>query len=168
VSEDRLWAPWRMEYIAGPKPEECIFCAKPAAGDDADTLIVRRGERCFVILNAYPYTNGHVMIAPYDHVPSLDDLDEATSAELTALTQESLRALRAAYGPDGFNIGINLGNVAGAGVEDHVHQHVVPRWGGDTNFMPAIGATRVLPQSLADSYEQLREAFASLGAGTAR
>jgi ATP adenylyltransferase len=109
-----------------------------------------------------------VMIAPYEHLPSLDDLDEATSAELTALTQESLRALRAAYGPDGFNIGINLGNVAGAGVEDHVHQHVVPRWGGDTNFMPAIGATRVLPQSLADSYEQLREAFAGLGAGTAR
>jgi len=156
-----------MEYIVGPKADECIFCSKPAAGDDASTYVVRRGERCFVMLNAFPYTNGHVMIAPYEHVGSLADLEPATAAELTALTQESLRAVTEAYGPDGFNIGVNQGKVAGAGVEHHVHQHVVPRWDGDTNFMPVIGDARVLPQSLADSYEQLREAFDRVKAGTA-
>ena len=167
MAEDRLWAPWRMEYIAGEKPEECIFCGRAAAGDDPANLIVRRGERCFVILNAFPYTNGHVMIAPYEHLASLEDLDEAIAAELMALTRESLRAVREAYGPDGFNVGINQGAAAGAGVEDHVHQHVVPRWGGDTNFMPVVGDTRVLPQSLEESYDQLREAFAAVAGGAA-
>jgi ATP adenylyltransferase len=161
VPEERLWAPWRLDYIKGPKPDECIFCAGHGAGDDERSLVVRRGERCFVMLNAYPYANGHVMVAPYDHVPSVEDLEEPVLAELMALTQEAVRALREAYGPDGFNIGINQGKVAGAGVEDHVHQHVVPRWGGDTNFMPVIGSTRVLPQSLTDAYATLREAFAA-------
>jgi ATP adenylyltransferase len=165
VAEDRLWAPWRMEYIAGPKPEECIFCARPAdADDDAGKLIVRRGECCFVILNAFPYTNGHVMIAPYEHVAALEDLGDAAAAELMSLTRESLRAVRSAYRPDGFNVGVNQGSAAGAGVEGHVHQHVVPRWGGDTNFMPVVGDTRVLPQSLGESYKRLREAFAGTGA----
>ena len=168
MSEERLWAPWRMEYIAAPKPDECIFCTRAAAGDDRESLIVRRGERCFVMLNAFPYTNGHVMVAPYEHVPSLLDLDWPTAAELMALTQESMRAIGDAYRPDGFNVGVNQGKVGGAGVEDHVHQHVVPRWGGDTNFMPVVGGVRVLPQSLSDSYDALREAFAALAAGSPR
>jgi ATP adenylyltransferase len=159
VAEQRLWAPWRLEYIKGEKPDECIFCAKPAAGDDRGSLILARGERCFVMLNAFPYNNGHLMVAPYEHVPSLEQLDEPALLELMQLTRRSLGALRQAYSPEGFNIGVNQGNVAGAGVEDHVHQHVVPRWGGDTNFMPVIGDTRVLPQSLDDSWATLSELF---------
>jgi ATP adenylyltransferase len=155
VTDQRLWAPWRLEYIKGPKPDECIFCAKPAAGDDAANYIVARAEHCFAILNAYPYNNGHLMVAPYEHLPSIEELADPVALDLVHLTQRSLSALREAYGPEGFNVGINQGKVAGAGVEDHVHLHVVPRWGADTNFMPVIGSTRVLPQSLDDSYQAL-------------
>jgi ATP adenylyltransferase len=158
---ERLWAPWRLEYIKGPKDDECIFCAKPAEGDDRASYIVRRGEHCFTILNAYPYNNGHLMVAPYRHVPSIEELDEEALLELMTMARESLGALRQVYGPEGFNLGINQGKVAGAGVEHHVHLHVVPRWGADTNFMPVIGDTRVLPQSLADSYDALTEAYAA-------
>ncbi len=142
------------------KKSECIFCTKPASSDD-EGLIVHRGDRCFVILNAYPYTNGHVMVAPFDHIARLQDLDEPTAAELMALTQRCLRALESAYGPQGYNLGANLGAVAGAGVEDHLHMHVVPRWRGDTNFMPVVGDTRVLPEELGDSLRRLREAFST-------
>ena len=159
MSEQRLWAPWRMEYIEGPKPDECIFCAKPASGDDEAAHIVHRGDRCFVMLNTYPYNNGHLMISPYEHVGSIEGLDEPTLLELMQLAQGALAALREVYGPEGFNLGINQGKVAGAGVEDHAHLHIVPRWGADTNFMPVIGSTRVLPQSLADSYAALRKAL---------
>jgi ATP adenylyltransferase len=155
VGEQRLWAPWRMEYIEAPKPEECIFCAAAESDDDAEHYVVARGEHCFVMLNAYPYTSGHMMIAPYDHVDSLEQLDDETLLELMTLTRTALVVLRDAYGPEGFNIGLNQGKVAGAGVEDHVHQHVVPRWAGDTNFMPVVGDVRVLPQSLADSQRTL-------------
>ena len=156
-----MWAPWRLDYIEGPKPDGCIFCMKPADGDDENTYILHRAERCFVILNAFPYNNGHVMVAPFRHVPSIEQLEAGELAELMGLAQRVLAALRTAYGPEGFNLGINQGKVAGAGVEDHVHLHVVPRWGGDTNFMPVISSTRVLPQSLAASYAKLREAFAA-------
>jgi ATP adenylyltransferase len=159
----RLWAPWRLEYIKGNKADECIFCAKPAL-DDAAGLIVRRGERCFVMLNAFPYTSGHVMVAPYEHTADLTGLDEATSLELMALTQASLRALAEAYGPDGYNVGANLGTVAGAGIADHVHVHVVPRWEGDTNFMPVLGDVRVLPESLEDTHRRLKDAFVKIQA----
>jgi ATP adenylyltransferase len=159
VAEQRLWAPWRLEYIKGPKPDECIFCSKPALGDDAKAHIVARGELCFVMLNTFPYNNGHVMVSPYEHVPSLEDLPDEALLELMTLTQRSLRALRDAYGPEGFNLGINQGKVAGAGVEGHIHLHVVPRWGADTNFMPVVGSTRVLPQSLEDSWRELSERF---------
>jgi ATP adenylyltransferase len=159
VAEQRLWAPWRLEYIKGPKPDECIFCSKPAEGDDEAAYIVHRGQRCFVILNAFPYNSGHLMVAPYEHVPSLEQLGDDTLLDLSRLTNRSLEALREVYGPDGFNIGINLGGVAGAGIADHVHQHVVPRWAADTNFMPVIADTRVLPQSLDDSWRALSEAF---------
>jgi ATP adenylyltransferase len=155
VGEQRLWAPWRLDYIKGPKPEECIFCAKPALGDDAAAHIVARGENAFVMLNAFPYNNGHVMVSPYAHVPSIEELDDPVLLDLMHLTQRSLGALREAYAPEGFNIGVNQGKIAGAGVEGHVHLHIVPRWGADTNFMPVIASTRVLPQSLEDSYRAL-------------
>jgi ATP adenylyltransferase len=155
MAEQRLWAPWRLEYIEGPKPDECIFCAAAGADDDAGRYVLARGDHCLVMLNAYPYTSGHLMVAPLQHVASIEELDEQTLLELMTLTRGSLAALREAYGPEGFNIGINQGKVAGAGFEEHVHQHVVPRWGGDTNFMPVIGDVRVLPQSLEDSYRQL-------------
>ncbi len=162
MAEQRLWAPWRLDYITGPKPDECIFCTKPPENDDAANYIVFRGRRCFVILNAFPYANGHVMVAPYRHVSSIEDLDDEEVVELQLLTRRSLGAVREAYGPEGFNIGINQGKVGGAGIADHVHQHAVPRWAGDTNFMPVIGDTRVLPQSLDASYAALRERFTAV------
>ena len=159
MAEERLWAPWRLEYIRGPKDQECIFCRAVESDDDEGNYVVHRGERAFVILNAYPYNNGHVMVAPYVHEPTIEPLDEPTLLELMLLTRRSMAALRSAYGPEGFNVGINQGKVAGAGIEEHVHAHVVPRWGGDTNFMPVIGGARVLPQSLADSWQELRRFF---------
>jgi ATP adenylyltransferase len=163
LAAERLWAPWRLQYIQGEKTDECIFCAKPALEDES-ALIVRRGDRCFVMLNAFPYTSGHVMVAPYEHTADLAELDEATALELMTLTQESIRAIRMAYSPEGFNVGANLGTVAGAGVADHLHFHVVPRWEGDTNFMSVIGEVRVLPESLEDTQRRLKEAFAGLRA----
>ncbi len=158
----RIWAPWRLEYVkdaAKDVEEECIFCAKPAEGDDRANLIVHRGERCFVILNLFPYTNGHLMVAPYEHLATLPDLDTETLAEMMELTKQAMDALEEAYAPDGYNVGFNQGKVAGAGVEHHIHMHVVPRWGGDTNFMPVLGETRVMPQSLEDSYDALVDRF---------
>jgi ATP adenylyltransferase len=152
VSGERLWAPWRLEYIKGPKDDECIFCVRR-------DWVVAEGEHCFVMLNAYPYTNGHVMVSPYEHVDSMERLSPDVLTELMTLTQRSMAAIRAAYGPDGFNLGLNQGKVAGAGVEHHVHLHVVPRWAGDTNFMPVTGGVRVLPQSLEDSFKALSAAF---------
>jgi len=166
VSEERLWAPWRLDYIRGPKPQECIFCraiSTEGGGDEANHVL-HRGERCFALLNAFPYTSGHLMIAPYEHVPSIEALDATALTELMTLSQRALRALRETYAPNGFNLGINQGAAAGAGIEDHVHLHVVPRWGGDTNFMSSVGEVRVLPQSLEDSWSELRGRFAEDGA----
>src|SRR5215212_2172146 len=159
MAEDRLWAPWRLDYIRGPKADECIFCRAVESSDDEANYVVHRGEHCFVLLNAYPYNNGHVMIAPYVHEPTIEPLDEPALTELMLLVKRSTEALRRVYGPEGFNVGINMGKAAGAGIEEHVHMHVLPRWTGDTNFMPVIGDTRVLPQSLADSWRELKEAF---------
>ena len=156
----RLWAPDRLTYVTGPKDDECPFCAAPAK-PDADGLVVRRGDGCYVVLNLYPYNPGHLMVVPYRHVPGYDELTPAEVAEVGALTQDALRALRAASGAQGFNVGLNLGGVAGAGIAAHLHQHVVPRWGGDTNFMPVVGRTRVLPQLLAQTREMLAEAWPS-------
>ena len=156
---ERLWAPWRMEYVqGGADAPGCIFCDK-AAGDDEANLIVHRGERAFVMLNKFPYTNGHLMVAPYDHVARLQVVPAETLTEVMALAQRAMDRLEEVYDPQGYNVGINQGRVAGAGVEHHIHLHVVPRWGGDTNFMPVISDTRVMPQSLEDSYDALREAF---------
>ncbi len=157
---ETLWAPWRIGYIKQEKPEDCVFCTKAREHRDAENFIVYRGELSFVILNIFPYNNGHLMIVPYVHVPGIEDLDPATLAEMMALTQHSLGVLRDAMRPTGFNIGINQGAPAGAGVADHVHLHVVPRWVGDTNFMPVLADVRVMPQSLESSYELLRQGFA--------
>jgi ATP adenylyltransferase len=159
LANHRLWAPWRLRYLEGEKSDDCIFCSKPALGDDEQALIVHRGDSCYVILNAFPYTNGHVMVAPYEHLGDLRDLQAAAATELIRLTQRALAAIEQAYGPDGFNLGINQGEVAGAGFAGHVHQHVVPRWKGDTNFMPVVGDTRVMPEALPDSWRKLRAAF---------
>jgi len=162
VANYRIWAPWRLEYVkdaAKDNEDECIFCAKPAADDDEGNLILHRGEGCFVILNLFPYTNGHLMVAPYEHVGALQDLDAGTVAEMMALGQTAMRGLEDAYSPHGYNVGFNQGRIAGAGFENHIHMHVVPRWGGDTNFMPVLADTRVMPQTPQQSYEALRGSF---------
>jgi ATP adenylyltransferase len=162
VANFRIWAPWRLAYVkdaSKDNEEQCIFCAKPAAGDDVASLIVHRGERCFAMLNLFPYTNGHLMVAPYDHVGRIQDLPSETVAEMMSLAQRAMSRLEEVYDPHGYNVGFNQGRVAGAGVEHHIHLHVVPRWGGDTNFMPVIADTRVMPQTLEQSYEALKGAF---------
>jgi ATP adenylyltransferase len=159
VANHRIWAPWRLAYVkdaAKDNEAECIFCAKPAEDDDENNLIVHRGERCFVMLNLFPYTNGHLMIAPYEHIATLQDLGPETIAETMELAQRAMKLLEDEYSPHGYNVGFNQGRVAGAGVEHHIHMHVVPRWGGDTNFMPVLADTRVMPQSLGESFAALR------------
>lgn len=152
-----------MPYLQGddPLPDECLFCMKPEE-PDSEAHIVCRDELCYVMLNRFPYNNGHLMIAPYAHVASLEDLDADTALELMALTQLSLEVLRKAYDPEGFNVGANIGAAAGAGVEDHVHMHVVPRWTGDTNYMTSLGKTRVIPEWMHEVYERLRPIFDQL------
>ena len=163
MANQRIWAPWRLAYVKDASKdieEECIFCAKPAEDDDEANLIVHRGERCFVILNLFPYTNGHLMVAPYEHVGrSAGPRRPRPLAEMMALAQRAMARLEEVYDPHGFNVGFNQGRVAGAGVEHHIHLHVVPRWGGDTNFMPVLADTRVMPQSLEQSYEALKGGF---------
>jgi ATP adenylyltransferase len=154
---EHLWSPWRMTYIKNSqKNKECIFCHQFALEDGPQNLIVYRGDRAFIILNRYPYTSGHLMVAPDQHMAGLSDLDDQTRLELLNLTAKAVEVLTAEYHPDGFNLGINLGEVAGAGIIDHVHLHIVPRWGGDTNFMSTTAATRVLPESLEDTYWRIR------------
>jgi ATP adenylyltransferase len=150
----RLWTPHRMAYIKGEgKPatdEECPFCRAPRLSDE-DGLILARGERVYAVLNLYPYNSGHLMVVPYRHVADYTELSQGEVAELATFTQRAMAAVRRASGAHGFNIGMNQGSVAGAGIAAHLHQHVVPRWGGDTNFMPVVGRTKVLPQLLADT-----------------
>ncbi|MDQ6850813.1 MAG: HIT domain-containing protein [Actinomycetota bacterium] len=162
---ERLWTPHRMVYIRGEnKPthsdpgDDCPFCLKPTL-EDEDALIIARGELVYAGLNLYPYNSGHLMTIPYRHVADYTDLTDPEVAELSAFTQRALLALRTAMAPHGFNIGLNQGNVAGAGIAAHLHQHVVPRWGGDTNFMPIVAHTRVLPQLLADARDELAAAW---------
>lgn len=163
----RLWTPWRLSYIKredADRIEGCPFCVLPGRGPDrdAESLIVHRGECCFVILNAYPYNPGHFMSVPFRHVARFTELSPDELHEMTELCQRGVRALTKTSGPDAFNIGINDGQTAGAGIADHIHQHVVPRWDGDTNFMPVIGQTRVLPQMLDEAYGRLVPAFAEV------
>lgn len=161
---ERLWTPHRMAYITGARPSEqagaeCPFCAAPGRGD-ADGLIVHRGELCFVVMNLFPYNPGHLLICPYRHVASYVDLTEAETLEFTDLTKRAVRTLQRASTPHGFNLGMNQGGVAGAGVAAHLHQHVVPRWGGDSNFLPIIAQTKALPSLLEDTRRLLVEHWA--------
>lgn len=159
---ERLWAPWRDAYVSAPKESTpgCIFCDKPREDRDAANYILLRAERVFVILNAFPYNNGHLMVVPYAHLGQLEEVPAATLAEMMTVTQRAIGVLKARLNPAGFNLGMNLGVSAGAGVADHIHLHVVPRWNGDTNFMPVVADVRVLPQALSSSYETLRGGFA--------
>ena len=156
---DHMWSPWRMRYIKGDARtpgDGCIFCEKINASDDAAAHVLARGQYCFVTLNLYPYNNGHLMIVPYQHTGDLLAFEQPVLDELMALTRQAVAVLRDAYKPEGFNIGINRGAAAGAGIAEHLHQHVVPRWGGDTNFMTTVGQTRVIPEWIDDTYKDLK------------
>ena len=158
----RLWAPWRMEYIEAEKPAGCIFCEFPAArGEDDDRahLIAHRSERSFTLLNRYPYNSGHVMVIPRAHVAQLEDLSPDEFVDLHAELRLASQVLRRVYRPQGLNVGMNLGRVAGAGIDDHLHYHVVPRWAGDTNFMPVLAGTRVMVEHLESAWRKIREGF---------
>jgi ATP adenylyltransferase len=152
-----------MQYVSGSNepPPECLFCELPRQNRDAENLLLQRGRNAFVMLNLYPYNTGHVMVAPYEHTADFANLLPETGAEMLQLTQQAVGALKQEYQPDGFNIGMNLGRVSGAGVPDHLHVHVVPRWNGDTNFMPVTADTKVMPETLDKTYERLRRAMKS-------
>ncbi len=158
---DYMWAPWRMEYILSSKPQGCIFCDKPQQETDRENFILYRGETCFVIMNYYPYNNGHLMVVPYRHVSNLEALSETEQKELMQLLTTANSVIKESMNPEGLNIGMNLGKVAGAGIDDHLHFHIVPRWNGDTNFMPVFGHTKVVAQALFETYDTLKPLFAS-------
>jgi ATP adenylyltransferase len=163
---DIMWSPWRMAYVSaehrdGFEGPECVFCDLPAQDDDARTYILHRGELAYVVMNLYPYNNGHLMIVPYAHTDTLAGLDETTLAEMMTLSQRSQAVLEERMRPQGFNMGINQGRAAGAGIADHLHMHLLPRWVGDTNFMPALGDVRVMPQHLDETYALLVAGFSA-------
>lgn len=154
---ERLWAPWRLSYIEKATPSGgCIFVDLPAEDDDRKNLILYRGKTAFVIMNAFPYTNGHLMVAPFRHTADMSELEDEELLEINKLVSRTMGWIKAAYHPDGFNVGVNIGRAAGAGIPTHIHWHIVPRWEGDTNFMGVVGEVRVLPQSLEESYDRLK------------
>jgi len=161
---EHLWTPWRSTYITAANKGEtaCIFCAAAAQDNDEQTLVVHRAQHCFVILNRYPYTNGHLMIAPYAHVSRLNEASEQAVHELTDLARDAERVLEETYNPDGLNLGMNLGRAAGAGIAEHIHMHMLPRWNGDANFMTTIASTRIIPEALSDTYTKLKKAFSKV------
>jgi len=157
---DRIWTPWRMKYIQEHQDyPDCVFCVAAAEPDGLDNLIFHRGEHAFMILNRFPYNSGHVMCVPYAHVDRLHALSQEARAEMMEMTNQAIDVLQLVYKPQGFNVGLNLGEMAGAGMADHLHMHIVPRWGGDANFMSTIGETRVLPESLSETYERVKTAW---------
>jgi ATP adenylyltransferase len=156
---ERIWAPWRMEYIGKEKPEECILCHKPKQKKDAPNYILYRGEKNFVILNSYPYNPGHLMIAPYRHIARLEELTDEELYEHFKMVTRSIKALKQVINPGGFNIGMNIGRISGAGIDGHIHTHIVPRWEGDTNFMPVLFDVKVVPEALSETYEKLKDKF---------
>jgi len=159
---EHIWAPWRIKYIRTAKEGKekgCILCDKPKENKDAPNYILHRGQKNFVILNSYPYNPAHLMIAPYRHVANLEELSNEELHEHYEMVSRSIKVLKRAFKPAGFNIGMNLGRVAGAGIDDHIHTHIVPRWSGDANFMPVIADVRVLPEALAETYDKLKGKF---------
>lgn len=156
---EHIWAPWRIDYLQMEKPDGCIFCEEPKEDNDAANYILYRGEHNFVIMNSYPYNPGHLMVAPYRHLDSLEKLTEAELHEHYEIVRWSVTVLRQVFSPAGFNVGMNLGRVAGAGIEDHIHTHIVPRWLGDTSFMPVLADVRVIPEAMADTYAKLKAVF---------
>lgn len=156
---EQIWAPWRIEYIRKVREKDCILCRKPREHDDEANFILYRGQSNFIILNAYPYNPGHLMIAPYQHTANLQDLTDNEGSELFDLIKKSVALLRKVLNPQGFNIGLNLGKSAGAGIEEHLHTHIVPRWQGDNNFMPVLSDTRVISEGLAATYQKLKDAM---------
>jgi len=160
---DYLWSPWRYRYVTQQDaPEGCVLCAKPLQQNDEEGLILWRGTYNYVLLNLYPYTSGHLMVTPYRHIGELGAVDEATWTEMMTLTRKAEQALQTAYHPDGINLGMNLGRSAGAGIADHIHMHVLPRWHADSNFISVISETRVLPEALTDTYRKLQPLFRQL------
>jgi ATP adenylyltransferase len=155
----QLWAPWRIEFIVQPKPTECILCLKPRENRDRENFILYRGRHCFVMMNIYPYNNGHLMISPYRHASTLEDLDNKVLADMMRVLKQCVKAIKQALSSDGINIGLNLGKIAGAGIENHLHFHIVPRWSGDTNFMAVMADVRVIPEHLKATYEKLHILF---------
>lgn len=157
----QLWAPWRMEYIEQPSSSEgCIFCVKDDMSRDRERLILKRGKEAFVMMNKFPYSNAHLLIAPYRHTADMNELSDPERLDIFSLLVVAQNVLKDIFQPDGFNIGMNLGKVAGAGVAEHLHLHIVPRWSGDTNFMPIFSDVRVIPQHLEATYEKLAAGFA--------
>jgi ATP adenylyltransferase len=156
---EQIWAPWRIEYILMEKPEGCILCEKPGQRNDALNYILYRGDKNFVIMNSYPYNPGHIMVAPYRHIANLEELTDEELHEHFETVRQSIKVLKQAFNPGGFNIGMNIGKVAGAGIDEHIHTHIVPRWQGDTNFMPVVSDIRVVPEALAETYQKLMGKF---------
>ncbi len=156
---NQLWAPWRMEYILSEKEKECLFCVKPKEEKDRDNLILYRYKNTFVIMNKYPYNNGHIMVVPYRHVSTLEGLSDEELFELMKVTSYSIKCIKEVYNPEGFNIGINLGEAAGAGIEEHLHIHIVPRWAGDSSFMTVIGEIKVIPEHILETYDRFHPVF---------
>lgn len=155
----QLWAPWRMEYIESDKSGPCILCTKPSETADRENFILERTKHSFVMMNVYPYSNGHLMVSPYAHADRLSALDEAAALDLTVTLGRTLERLRTALSPEGFNVGLNLGKAAGAGIDTHLHFHIVPRWSGDTNYMTLFAEVRVIPEHLQATYDRLRSHF---------
>ena len=158
---ENLWAPWRMEYITSQHNDKkkCVFCESPKNKDDKENHIVYRGEHCYVILNRFPYNNGHVMVLPYQHCNDLLNLSDEVYSECQELIKKTIKALRMVFNPQGINVGLNLGSAAGAGIAEHIHYHLLPRWQGDTNFMPVVAGVKVISESLDSTYHKLKEAF---------
>ena len=156
-----MWAPWRMEYITSqPKDSnECVFCSSPKIKDDSKNHIVYRAKHCYVMLNKYPYNNGHVMVLPYEHINDILNLSEAVQMECHQVINKTIKALRKVYNPQGINLGMNMGLAAGAGIAEHIHYHILPRWQGDTNFMPVVAGVKVISESLDVTYSKLKQAF---------
>lgn len=157
---EHLWSPWRMKYIRRKrKPGGCVFCDAVTINDDDTSQVIVRGQFAYVILNKYPYTSGHILVVPYAHVDSFEKINPDAYAEIMLLIRNSIETINAVYQPDGYNLGANLGKVAGAGIADHIHFHIVPRWDGDTNYMTAVGGTRVLPEELDETHKKLKAAW---------